>query len=466
MAMKRKEIVLWTLVAVALAANIWLPRQMRYKYSWDKDLAQRLATEFCATREDVKEYIQKYVPDVTDEQIDKWTASGELEAMQIGKRTMYFTAAARNLFRINPELAAIKAAADSKDEDLSKSGTSLSGHEAIDAVTIPEIKRQVLENLADGKENPYFALPKRMKVTFTLTVHANTLRPGQTLRCWLPLPRQDVARQTDFKFIEAGANGAAYPMEQLTFSEPSHPHSSVYMEAKTVKNKPTVFHEIFEYTSSGEWHPIDPSKVLAYNVNNPEYKEYTAEREQHVIFTDRLKAAADSVTAGIENPYLQAKAIYTWIDKTFPWASARDYSTIENIPEYVLTNHHGDCGQVTLLFITMCRYKGIPARWQSGLMMHPGAGNLHDWGEVYFEGFGWVPVDQSFGITSYGGDFFLGGIEPYRMVINSDFGGNLDPEKKYPRSDTVDFQRGEVEWDKGNLYFTQWDYDFKIEYLD
>ena len=238
MAMKRKEIVLWTLVAVALAANIWLPRQMRYKYSWDKDLAQRLATEFRATREDVKEYIQKYVPDVTDEQIDKWTASGELEAMQIGKRTMYFTAAARNLFRINPELAAIKAAADSKDEDLSKSGTSLSGHEAIDAVTIPEIKRQVLENLADGKENPYFALPKRMKVTFTLTVHANTLRPGQTLRCWLPLPRKDVPRQSDVKFIEAGANGVAYPSEKLTFSSPSNPHASVYLEAKTARNKP------------------------------------------------------------------------------------------------------------------------------------------------------------------------------------------------------------------------------------
>ena len=35
MKMKRKEIVLWTLVALALAANIWLPRQMRYRYSWD-----------------------------------------------------------------------------------------------------------------------------------------------------------------------------------------------------------------------------------------------------------------------------------------------------------------------------------------------------------------------------------------------------------------------------------------------
>ena len=95
MAMKRKEIVLWALVALALAANFWLPRQMRYRYSWDKDLAQRMATEFSATREDVKEYIQKYIPDVTDWQIDKWTASGELESARIGRQTMYFSAAAR-----------------------------------------------------------------------------------------------------------------------------------------------------------------------------------------------------------------------------------------------------------------------------------------------------------------------------------------------------------------------------------
>ena len=253
MAMKRKEIVLWALVALALAANFWLPRQMRYRYSWDKDLAQRMATEFSATREDVKEYIQKYIPDVTDWQIDKWTASGELESARIGRQTMYFSAAARNLFRINPELAAIKAAADDREQDLSKSGTSLSGHAAIDAATIPAIKRQVLENLAAGKENPYLALPKRMRVTFTLSVHANTLRPGQTIRCWLPLPRQDVARQTGVKFIEAGVNGTAYPAEKLTFSDPSNPHSSVYMEARTARDKATVFHEVFEYTSCGEW---------------------------------------------------------------------------------------------------------------------------------------------------------------------------------------------------------------------
>ena len=174
---------------------------------------------------------------------------------------------------------------------------------------------------------------------------------------------------------------------------------------------------------------------------------------------------ADSLSAGIDNPYLQAKAFFTWIDKNIPWASAREYSTIENIPEYVLKEGHGDCGMKTLLLLTMCRYKGIPARWESGLMMHPGSENLHDWGKLYFEGFGWVPVDQSFGMTPYGGDFFLGGIEPYRLIVNNDYGREFSPAKNYPRSDTVDFQKGEVEWEGGNLYFSQWDYDFEIEYL-
>ena len=457
--MKRSELILWILVGIALAANIWLPRHMKQKYSWERDLSQRLAVDFCRTRAEMKEYIQKYVPDVTEEQIDAWTESGKLESMEIGKRTMYFRNAAPNLFRLVPELKAIKDSVDNV-------GTELSGHQAIDAVTIPEIMAEVSENLKDSQTpEDYLALPKRMRVRFSLTVPVNTLRPGKTIRCWLPYPRTDVARQTDVKFIEAGVDSTAYPMDRIIFSDPSCAHSSLYMEAKTNRYRDLTFYEVFEYTSYGEWHPIDPDLVLPYDTTTDEYKEYTSEREKHVIFTDRIKAVADSLSAGIENPYLQAKAFYTWIDENFPWAYAREYSTMENIPEYVLSNGHGDCGMKTLLLMTLCRYKGIPIRWQSGLMMHPGSKNLHDWAEIYFEGYGWAPVDQSFGITPYGGYFFLGGIEPYRLIVNSDFGREFSPAKQYPRSETVDFQRGEVEWEGGNLYFNQWDYDFKIEYL-
>lgn len=455
--MKKGEIALWTAVAILLALNIWLPRQMRHKYSWERDLSQRYAVDFDRTEKDVKNYIQEYIPDVTDAQIEDWTKSGKLESMVIGKRRMYFHSAAPNLFRIVPELAALKAEKDSS--------SGLEGHQIIDSQTIPVIEKAVEDNLAAGKPDPYYALPKRMRVTYRLTVPANTLRPGKHLRCWLPYPRSDVGRQTDVKFIEAGVNGVPYSKDKIIFSDPECAHGSLYMEAEAQRWKDVTFYEVFEYVSSGEWHPIDSSKVLPYNTESPEYKEYTAEREKHLIFTERIRRTADSLTAGIENPYLQAKAIYSWIDKTFPWASAREYSTIENIPEYVLSSGHGDCGQVTLLFMTLCRAKGIPTRWQSGFMMHPGDKNLHDWCEAYFEGYGWVPVDQSFGVTPYGGYFFLGGIEPYRMIVNTDFGGEMSPAKNYPRSETVDFQRGEVEWEQGNLYFNLWNYDYDIEYL-
>lgn len=455
--MKKGEIALWTAVAILLALNIWLPRQMRHKYSWERDLSQRYAVDFDRTEKDVKNYIQEYIPDVTDAQIEDWTRSGKLESMVIGKRRMYFHSAAPNLFRIVPELAALKAEKDSS--------SGLEGHQFIDSQTIPVIEKAVEDNLAAGKPDPYYALPKRMRVTYRLTVPANTLRPGKHLRCWLPYPRSDVGRQTDVKFIEAGVNGVPYSKDKIIFSDPECAHGSLYMEAEAQRWKDVTFYEVFEYVSSGEWHPIDSSKVLPYNTESPEYKEYTAEREKHLIFTERIRRTADSLTAGIENPYLQAKAIYSWIDKTFPWASAREYSTIENIPEYVLSSGHGDCGQVTLLFMTLCRAKGIPTRWQSGFMMHPGDKNLHDWCEAYFEGYGWVPVDQSFGVTPYGGYFFLGGIEPYRMIVNTDFGREMSPAKNYPRSETVDFQRGEVEWEQGNLYFNLWNYDYDIEYL-
>ncbi|MDY6320627.1 MAG: transglutaminase domain-containing protein [Bacteroidales bacterium] len=455
--MKKGEIALWTAVAILLALNIWLPRQMRHKYSWERDLSQRYAVDFDRTEKDVKNYIQEYIPDVTDAQIEDWTKSGKLESMVIGKRRMYFHSAAPNLFRIVPELAALKAEKDSS--------SGLEGHQIIDSQTIPVIEKTVEDNLAAGKPDPYYALPKRMRVTYRLTVPANTLRPGKHLRCWLPYPRSDVGRQTDVKFIEAGVNGVPYSKDKIIFSDPECAHGSLYMEAEAQRWKDVTFYEVFEYVSCGEWHPIDSSKVLPYNTESPEYKEYTAEREKHLIFTERIRRTADSLTAGIENPYLQAKAIYSWIDKTFPWASAREYSTIENIPEYVLSSGHGDCGQVTLLFMTLCRAKGIPTRWQSGFMMHPGDKNLHDWCEAYFEGYGWVPVDQSFGVTPYGGYFFLGGIEPYRMIVNTDFGREMSPAKNYPRSETVDFQRGEVEWEQGNLYFNLWNYDYDIEYL-
>ena len=47
------------------------------QYSWEADLHHRLLNDFSKTREQVKEYIRKYIPDVTDRQLDEWEKTGE-----------------------------------------------------------------------------------------------------------------------------------------------------------------------------------------------------------------------------------------------------------------------------------------------------------------------------------------------------------------------------------------------------
>lgn len=449
------------------------------QYDWNSDLQHRLATDFCQTRQEVKDYLTQYIPDVTDEQIDAWTASGKLENMEIDGQTMYFEFAGRNLFRIDPLANAIWNA-DRPEQAL----PDYSGYQNSN---ISAIISGAIDAERAGAAQPVYYEPKTYHVTYKVVVDADAVPAGETLRCWLPFPRTDLPRQTGVKLISTSE-------PEYTAAAEGSRHSTIYMEKKAVKGQPTVFEEVFEYTTAGEYYDLRDYVAPAYDTTSEIWKEYTAEQPPHIVFTDRMKALSDSLTAGLNDPVAKARAIFTWVNDCFPWASAREYSTVPCIPEYVLGCGHGDCGQVTLLLMTLCRIAGIPAHFQSGFVIKEGGeAGLHDWSELWFEGLGWVPVDQSRGLwedavrtipftcdpsetvvpDNYRPDFrfdsaadadfndrylwfHFGSIDTYRLVVNSDFGCALSPEKTFPRSETVDFQRGEVEWRGGNLYFDQW----------
>lgn len=57
--------------------------------------------------------------------------------------------------------------------------------------------------------------------------------------------------------------------------------------------------------------------------------------------------------------------------------------------------------------------------------------------------------------------FYLGGLNAYRIAFNDDYSRPFVPPKQHLRSETVDLQRGEIEWSGGNVYFDQWDYAFE-----
>ena len=101
-------------------------------------------------------------------------------------------------------------------------------------------------------------------------------------------------------------------------------------------------------------------------------------------------------------------------------------------------------------------------------MLHPPEVNLHDWAEVYFNETGWIPADQSFKLKPSDDPlvryYYLGNTDNYHFIVNDDISGNFYPAKIHPRSETVDFQRGEVEWRGRNLYFNKWNYENYLDY--
>lgn len=86
---------------------------------------------------------------------------------------------------------------------------------------------------------------------------------------------------------------------------------------------------------------------------------------------------------------------------------------------------------------------------------------------MYFEGIGWVPVDTSFGRYTAADreetrQFYSHGMDAHRFSTNHGVCGELYPPKKFVRSETVDFQPGEVETGRGNLFYPAWNCSFKL----
>ena len=300
----------------------------------------RIALDFSRDSAWIVDYLKPYYPDLTEEQVSAWEATKALEGRVIDGQKRYFRNAGRNLFRIDPEARKVFQAVNGVTPDVEDVFLDAYNHEVIYAV------RSTGKNLV---------MPVNFVIKYELTVKPDVVPAGETIRAWMPYPREDQNSITEVQLLSASEPDYVIAPDEVE-------HKSIYMEKKAEAGKPTVFSYAFSFTGFNEWYDFAPEDCKPYDTDSEIYKTYTAPRKTHVVFTDRIRALADSLTAGIENPYLKVKSIYRWIAETYPWASAREYSTIENIPMYVLENGHGDCGQVGLLLVTLCRAAGVPAR--------------------------------------------------------------------------------------------------------
>ena len=446
--------------------------QTRQALAFQRERMRRILLDFTLTRAEVEARVRQQIPDLTVAEFARWDHAGLLERMTIDGRTLYFKRAPGNLFRLSTEALRRRAV---------QSPLSEGPMESLNAE-----QRAVYQ--AASSEGRSSVLPRRVRMTQTLTVDADAVPAGETVRAWIPYPRAVPGQQQDI--VHVASQPAAH-----TIAPESALQRTVYLEQPAVAGRKSVFSVTYEVTLLAQYHAIDAGKVRplsAVQTSVPtcagdahpgpcspfpvaaELAPYLAERPPHIVFTPAMRAFSRQVVGDETNPYRVAQKIFAAVDR-IPWAGAREYSTISNISDYALHAGHADCGQQTLLLMTLLRMNGIPARWQSGMVFSDdgsGYSNIHDWAYLYLAPYGWVPVDVTTGRLrpAVGDDkalewFYLGGLDNYRIAFNDDYARAFVPAKRQFRSDDVDSQRGEAEWRGGNVYFDQLDYDFHWQML-
>lgn len=226
---------------------------------------------------------------------------------------------------------------------------------------------------------------------------------------------------------------------------------TVYFEENITDNN-REFSVEYSYKSTVNYVELKPEEVSDIQ---PDFE--INELPPHIMFTPYIRELCKEIVKDEKNPLIKAKKIYEFVTTKVKYSFVREYFTIENIAEYAGLNLKGDCGVQAILFITLCRCAGIPAKWQSGLFASPLSVGCHDWAQFYIAPYGWLFADPSFGGSAYRkGDkerwkFYFGNIDPFRMVANSEFQYELYPSKKFLRIDPYDNQRGEAEYEHMGL---------------
>jgi len=203
--------------------------------------------------------------------------------------------------------------------------------------------------------------------------------PDAEFRLWMSIPTSDTSQDLVIKNI--------YP-KPAEISEDIEQGNKIGIWSLIPEQDQLTL--LVKMEISGESHPVltnfNVDDIKPYNKDSKLFKRFTASGDW--INTEGTVAErAHSIVGKETNPYLQAKAIFSWMNDNMTFVPANQ---AERSAKTTLMRRNGDCGQYSILFTAMCRSLEIPTRVVSGFWIN---GGRHRWAEFYIEGEGWIPVD-------------------------------------------------------------------------
>lgn len=112
-----------------------------------------------------------------------------------------------------------------------------------------------------------------------------------------------------------------------------------------------------------------------------------------------IRILGDSLWSASEDTIDYARRCYLYVASHFKYMKVGNFRTLSEI----LKKGGGECGDFSTVFITLLRYKGIPARHNMGVKTD---GSYHVWADFYHSDYGWIPVDVTYKNSNPKGDFF------------------------------------------------------------
>ena len=314
------------------------------------------------------------------------------------------------------------------------------------------------------------SLRSRIHVRSRASVRPSARREGVRIQVQLPLPIE-YAQVKKFQYLgcspECGKSAPAEAFQRTICFETDYQSGQTFEVEYELENEM----QYWDWKEAAEKLDLGGADREPETDQNKDAKAYLGEQLPHIRFTPYLRALAQEIVGEETNPVRKAKKIYDYITTHVMYSYVRSYFTIEQQATFTATNLKGDCGLQALLFITLCRIAGVPARWQSGLYACPKNIGCHDWAQFYIESYGWLYADASFGGAAWrAGDlerweFYFGNLDPYRIPAASEYQKNFYFPKKYLRQDPYDNQMGEAEYEDQGLLEGS-DFDTKHEIIE
>ena len=387
-----------------------------------REMILRLPGEFPYSKEDALAIMQEKIPDFTMGEIEELMDNRAIRWIYVNGEERIFSRFCSSLLKAVPGMA-------------QRANATLAG---VESNTTPQENPL---NPIMRKMKEHGSLSYRIRIRASVKLKDDYFTPGMFMRAHLPIPAA-CDRQSDIRIEKL------YPENGKIAKADEHQRTVCWEENMEENHE---FMVEYSYINTARY-------VDAYNSKGVEscYNHDLDEKEPHIVFTPYIRQLCAELIEDTNAPMGRARAIYDFITTKMQYTYMPDYFVLDNIAETCAKEYNGDCGVFALLFITLCRCAGIPARWQSGNTAEPNFIGSHDWAEFYVEPYGWLAADPSYGISANRQgceerrQFYFGNLDPFRMIANSDFQvsfslGMDHVRKEHWRNDPYDNQSGEME---------------------